>query len=86
MTVHPLCFAAGMILSGFTSVLVDRYIRQTIIEPSIENDHLPQACKYYRRTKIHIVSLFILGMIVFIVMFSINKVLPLFTHLADGSY
>jgi hypothetical protein len=59
-------FILGMFTAGLITAVADKFVRQHVIEPTIEKKHLPDNCKQYRRTKIHFVSLFITGMTVYL--------------------
>jgi hypothetical protein len=59
-------FIFGMLMSGLITALADKFVRQYLIEPTIEKKHLPENCKVYRRSNIHFISLFITGMILFV--------------------
>ncbi len=63
------------ILSGIIAIIIDIIIRQLFIQNIIEKEHLPKECIKYRRTKIHFISIFLVGFIMYFLfsIFHLNK-------------
>jgi hypothetical protein len=63
------------IISGIIAVIVDIIIRQIFIQNIIEKDYLPKECVKYRKTKIHFISIFLVGFIMYFIfsLFHLNK-------------
>ena len=60
-------------ISGLVAVLIDQIFRQTIIENTLEANIIPERCKHYRRTHTHLISLFIVGVVIFPIMYWIHN-------------
>ena len=59
--------------AGFIAVIGDVLIRQHILEKILERDRLPDDCKQYRRSVVHIISLFIVGISIFVLVHLMMK-------------
>lgn len=58
----------GCMIAGSLAVIVDRFVRQTIIANTIEKDHVSQSCRDYRRSPYHIVSIFITSIVLYLLL------------------
>jgi len=54
-------------LSGLLAILFDILIRQSIVAPIIENKHLSEECKLYRKTREHMLAVFLVGFFIFLI-------------------
>ncbi len=64
------------IISGIIALLADILVKKTFIYHTIEKPHIPDECVKYRDTRPHYLSVFLLGCIVFVVLYitKLNKV------------
>lgn len=59
-------YIVAAFFAGFIAVIGDILIRQNLLEKVVERDRLPEVCKQYRRTVVHIISLFIVGVSIYV--------------------
>ena len=57
------------IIAGIIALLADILVKKTFIYHTIEKPHIPKECIKYRDTHYHYLSVFLLGCIVFIVLY-----------------
>jgi len=57
----------GGLLAGLVAVVGEMTIRRHMLEPVVEKPHIPDECVQYRRTRINMVSVFLLGVIIYII-------------------
>jgi hypothetical protein len=62
---NPSVLLLSVFFSGLLTVLIDQIIRQQLLEKTYESGKIPPQCIAYRRTHTHLISLFILGIVVF---------------------
>ena len=55
------------VISGLIAVLFDLIIRQIVLSPLIEKNIIPNECKKFRGTKEHIITTFLLGCFLFLI-------------------
>ena len=60
-------------ISGLIAVFIDQIVRQTVIENTLEANIIPEHCIHYRRTHTHLLSLFIVGVVIFPIMYWIHN-------------
>ncbi len=62
---NPSVLLLSIFLSGLLTVFVDQIIRQQLLEKTYEYNKIPPECIAYRRSHTHLLSLFILGVLIF---------------------
>jgi hypothetical protein len=63
------------IVAGIIAIIADVLIKQKIIQPLYEQQYMPKECIEYRKTYIHLLSVFLVGIVVYLInfVFKVNK-------------
>jgi hypothetical protein len=62
----------GALLAGLIAVIGEITIRRHMIEPVVEKPHIPNECVKYRRTHVNMISVFLLGVMIYVVSHAIH--------------
>ena len=54
------------IVAGIIAIIADVLIKQKIIQPLYEQQYMPKECIEYRKTHVHLLSVFLVGIVVFL--------------------
>lgn len=57
------------ILAGIIAIFADVLIKQKVIQPLYEQQYMPKECIDYRKTNTHLFAVFLVGIIVYLLMF-----------------
>jgi hypothetical protein len=57
------------IIAGIIAIFADVLIKQKVIQPLYEQQHMPKECIDYRKTNTHLIAVFLVGVIVYLLMF-----------------
>jgi hypothetical protein len=67
-----LSFITFATVAGVFTIFIDIVVRQHLLEKTIEKKKLPEVCVQYRRSFEHYLSLFITGVLVFILVHKLH--------------
>jgi hypothetical protein len=62
----------SIIIAGLIAVFADIVIKQLIIQPLFEHNYMSEECMKYRKTKIHMFSVFLVGGILYLILYYIK--------------
>jgi len=69
---HLSKYILNCILAGCLAIIYDITLRQTIFESVVEKGYITEECKSYRRTLPHHITIFFMGITMYIVMSAIG--------------
>lgn len=70
------------LVAGIIAIFADVFIKQKLIQPLYEQNYMPKECIEYRKTNVHLLSVFLVGIVVYLIMyvFKVNKLI----HFRNG--